>query len=192
MASRSKQPRPPPRGQLQRAQDVYLFGSYRIATALESNSSRLTSFKSTNLDSPANNVGPWPASLSIARLPLELLNCLAHVRAKGSIESRLAPVGVDGPSNVTLIEYRRGRISQNYRRRGAEEAPSDCSERASVVIWSRLSGGGEGNRTPGLNSAIVALCQLSYTPVGEIECSGLSLRVTVLSSRAQAALNQLC
>src|SRR6266496_4581955 len=41
----------------------YLFGSYRIATAPEPNSSRLTSFKSTRLDSPANNVGPWPASV---------------------------------------------------------------------------------------------------------------------------------
>ena len=29
------------------------------------------------------------------------------------------------------------------------------------------AGGGEGNRTPGLNSAIVALYQLSYTPAGE-------------------------
>src|SRR5207249_9920979 len=43
--------------------DVYLLGSYRIATAPEPNSSRLTSFKSTRFDSPANNVGPWPASL---------------------------------------------------------------------------------------------------------------------------------
>src|SRR6266498_3304303 len=43
--------------------DGYLFGSYRIATAPEPNSSRLTSFKSTRFDSPANNVGPWPASL---------------------------------------------------------------------------------------------------------------------------------
>ena len=41
----------------------YLLGSYRIATAPEPNSSRLTSFKSTRFDSPANNVGPWPASL---------------------------------------------------------------------------------------------------------------------------------
>ena len=41
----------------------YLLGSYRIATALEPNSSRLTSLKSTLFDSPANNVGPWPASL---------------------------------------------------------------------------------------------------------------------------------
>ena len=41
----------------------YLLGSYRIATAPEANSSRLTSLKSTRFDSPANNVGPWPASL---------------------------------------------------------------------------------------------------------------------------------
>src|SRR5205823_4824816 len=43
--------------------DSYPLGSYRIATAPEPNSSRLTSFKSTCFDSPANNVGPWPASL---------------------------------------------------------------------------------------------------------------------------------
>jgi hypothetical protein len=42
---------------------TYLLGSYRIATAPEPNSSRLTSFKSICFDSPANNVGPWPASL---------------------------------------------------------------------------------------------------------------------------------
>ena len=41
--------------------DGYLLGSYRIATAPEPNSSRLTSLKSTRFDSPANNVGPWPA-----------------------------------------------------------------------------------------------------------------------------------
>ena len=40
----------------------YLLGSYRIATAPEPNSSRLTSLKSTYFDSPANNVGPWPTS----------------------------------------------------------------------------------------------------------------------------------
>ena len=38
------------------------FDSYRIATAPESYSSRLTSLRSTYLDSPANSVGPWPAS----------------------------------------------------------------------------------------------------------------------------------
>ena len=34
----------------------YLLGSYRIATAPEPNSSRLTSLKSIRFDSPANNV----------------------------------------------------------------------------------------------------------------------------------------
>jgi hypothetical protein len=43
--------------------DSYLLGSYRIATTPEANSRRLTSFKSTCFDSPANTVGPWPASL---------------------------------------------------------------------------------------------------------------------------------
>src|SRR6266540_4769483 len=45
--------------------DGYLLGSYRIATAPEPNSSRLMSFKSIRFDSPANNVGPWPASLGL-------------------------------------------------------------------------------------------------------------------------------
>jgi len=43
--------------------DGYLLGTYRMATAPDPNSSRLTSFKSTGFESPANNVGPWPASL---------------------------------------------------------------------------------------------------------------------------------
>jgi hypothetical protein len=34
--------------------DGYLLGSYRMATAPEPNSSRLTSFKSIRFDSPAN------------------------------------------------------------------------------------------------------------------------------------------
>src|ERR671930_2295201 len=48
--------------ELRHKSDSYLLGSYRIATAPERNSSWLTSFKSTCFDSPANNVGPWPAS----------------------------------------------------------------------------------------------------------------------------------
>src|SRR5262245_47970341 len=43
--------------------DGYLLVSYRMATAPDPSSSRLTSFKSTSFDSPANNVGPWPAIL---------------------------------------------------------------------------------------------------------------------------------
>ena len=41
----------------------YLLGSYRIATAPEPNSRRLTNLNSICFDSPANNVGPWPASV---------------------------------------------------------------------------------------------------------------------------------
>jgi len=35
--------------------DGYFLGSYRIATAPEPNSSRLTSFRSTHFENPANN-----------------------------------------------------------------------------------------------------------------------------------------
>ena len=45
----------------------YLLGSYRIATAPEPNSSRLTSLKSTRFDSPANNVGPCPLAWDVPR-----------------------------------------------------------------------------------------------------------------------------
>jgi len=40
--------------------DGYVLGSYRIATAPESNSSRLTSFKSTYLDSAAGKPQALP------------------------------------------------------------------------------------------------------------------------------------
>src|SRR5678816_1619404 len=52
----------------------YLLGSYRIATAPEPNSSRLTSFKSTRFDNPANNVGPWPATLGCTRNSYSSIN----------------------------------------------------------------------------------------------------------------------
>ncbi len=45
-----------------------------------------------------------------------------------------------------------------------DEAPPDGCPAGPLVRRS----GGEGNRTPGLNSAIVALYQLSYTPVGRV------------------------
>ena len=88
--------------------DAYLLGSYLSATAPAPSSCRLSSFKSTYLDSPENNVGPWPASLGqttnsyssinpssanasgsftpptkipVARLPLELLNCRSEITA---------------------------------------------------------------------------------------------------------------
>src|SRR3984893_16895336 len=63
--------------------DGYLLGSYRIATAPEPNSSRLTSFKSTCFDSPANNVGPWPASLGCTTNSYSSINP-SSVNASGS------------------------------------------------------------------------------------------------------------
>src|SRR6202011_1740734 len=63
--------------------DGYLLGSYRIATAPEPNSSRLTSFKSTCFDSPANNVGPWPASLGCTTNSYSSINA-SSVNASGS------------------------------------------------------------------------------------------------------------
>src|SRR5262249_4039959 len=64
-------------------ENTYLLGSYRIATAPELNSSRLTSFKSTYFDSPANNVGPWPASLGCTTNSYSSINP-SSVNASGS------------------------------------------------------------------------------------------------------------
>src|SRR3989442_7355915 len=61
----------------------YLFGSYRIATAPEPNSSRLTSFKSIRFDSPANNVGPWPASVGCTTNSYSSINS-SSANASGS------------------------------------------------------------------------------------------------------------
>src|SRR5256885_6421042 len=64
----------------------YLLGSYRIATAPEPNSSRLTSLKSTRFDSPANNVGPWPASLGCTTNSYSSINP-SSANASGSFAS---------------------------------------------------------------------------------------------------------
>src|ERR1700757_3878231 len=61
----------------------YLLGSYRIATAPEPNSSRLTSFKSIRFDSPANNVGPWPVSLGCTTNSYSSINP-SSAKASGS------------------------------------------------------------------------------------------------------------
>src|SRR5262245_43245712 len=134
----------------------YLLGSYRIATAPEPNSSRLINLKSRNFDSPANNMGPWPANLGCTTnsyssinpssakasgsftpptnspLPDSRLSCRTAfprsprmssafhstrtreldttyffaaliVRAKGPIQSGLAPGRVDGRNAASII-----------------------------------------------------------------------------------------
>src|SRR5688500_8825498 len=55
-----------------------------MATAPEPNSSRLTSFKSTHFDSPANNVGPWPASLGRTTISYSSINP-SSANASGSV-----------------------------------------------------------------------------------------------------------
>ena len=77
--------RPPDTRRATRASrpDGYLLGSYRIATAPEPNSSRLTSFKSTRFDSPANNVGPWPASLGCTTNSYSSINPAASLQHDG-------------------------------------------------------------------------------------------------------------
>src|SRR4051812_37654418 len=61
----------------------YLLGSYRSATAPEANSRRLTSFKSRGFDSPASNVGPWPASLGCTTNSYSSIS-LSSANASGS------------------------------------------------------------------------------------------------------------
>ena len=64
--------------------DGYLLGSYRIAIAPELNSSRLTSFKSICFESPANNVGPWPANLGCTTNSYSSINS-SSAKASGNI-----------------------------------------------------------------------------------------------------------
>src|SRR5262249_24751668 len=101
----------------------YTRPTYRIATAPEPNSSRLTSLKSTCFDSPANNVGPWPASLGCTTNsyssinpssandsgsftpptnspPLELLNGLLQIPAQ---ELRVPIGSVQGARHDVLL-----------------------------------------------------------------------------------------
>jgi hypothetical protein len=69
----------------------FFLGSYRIATTPEPNSSRLTSLKSTRFDSPANNVGPRPASLG--RTSNSVLIDQSQLRQRERGASRLPRTG---------------------------------------------------------------------------------------------------
>jgi len=50
-------------GPSESCEEGYLFGAYRMATAPELSGIWSTSVKLAGFDSPANSVGPWPASL---------------------------------------------------------------------------------------------------------------------------------
>src|SRR4051812_25589295 len=71
-------------GTLANTPDGYRFGSYRVATVPEPSSSRLTSLKSTCFVSPANSVGPWPATLGCTTNSYSSINP-SSASASGSV-----------------------------------------------------------------------------------------------------------
>ncbi len=72
----------------------YLLGSYRIATAPEPNSSRLTSLKVERFDSPANNVGLWPTSLGCTTNSYSSIN-------PSSVDRAAVTYGAAGETSLT-------------------------------------------------------------------------------------------
>ena len=69
--------------------DGYLLGSYRIATAPRAELQPTHELKSTCFDSPANNVGPCPASLGCTTNSYSSINHAAPPTPAGA--SRLPP-----------------------------------------------------------------------------------------------------
>src|SRR5207253_7815168 len=67
----------------------YLLGSYRIATAPEPNSRRLTSLKSTCFDGPTNNAGPWPVSLVCTKNSYSSINPSSAKIGRASCRERV-------------------------------------------------------------------------------------------------------
>jgi len=107
----------------------YLLGSYRIATAPEPNSSRLTSLKSTCFDSPANNVGPWPASLGCTTNSYSSINS-SSANASGSFTPPKYVVSstldrVDW--NAELVRGDLGKVVQQLKRESGRNVI--CEER---------------------------------------------------------------
>ena len=81
------------------------------ATAPEPNSSRLTSLKLTRFDTPANNLGPWPASLgcSTGRLRGTLMGLRWAGNTLDAMASARSPLPNPPP------EYRgRGQSGQHF------------------------------------------------------------------------------
>src|SRR5205807_5817646 len=116
---------------------TYLLSSYRIATAPDPNSSRLTSFKSTCFDSPANNVGPWPASLGCTTNSYSSINP-SSVNASGSFTP---------PTNSPLPDSRLSCLTALPRSpRTSSAFQSACSKVldttyffAALIVWAKGS-----------------------------------------------------
>ncbi|MEA2709399.1 MAG: hypothetical protein QOF78_2000 [Phycisphaerales bacterium] len=144
----------------------YLLGSYRIATAPEPNSSRLTSFKSRGFDSPANNVGPWPATLGCTTNSYSSIN-LSSANASGSVtpptnSPPLAPLPAPSDSRLSC--------STAFARSPRPDVPSSSSAFQSTpggarcstrrTSWPRRSCG---RRVPSTRPSIRAAAHLPAT-----------------------------
>ncbi len=133
----------------------YFLGSYSIATAPEPNSSRLTSRKSITFDSPANNVGPWPASRNDACLRPRYCTMIA------------APVQCDVDWNTEGVALRKSTADgadqqfSRFRARTTHVTHDDYNLRAANTSTSahshRPRGQCEG-RTPGDDGSTGSLC----------------------------------
>jgi hypothetical protein len=105
--------------------DGYILGSYRIATTPEANSNRLTSFKSARFDSPANNVGPWPANFGCTKNSYSSINP-SSANASGSFTP---------PMSSGLLKRMRCKI--DLREQGQIDRSDGISQRplvASVLV----------------------------------------------------------
>jgi hypothetical protein len=100
--------------------DGYLLGSYRIATAPEPSSSRLTSFKSMGFDSPANNVGPWPASVGCTGDVLGRVTMQVFVRKNCTMIAAPVQCDVDGVAKRSHVKGSSCRWVANECRPGAD------------------------------------------------------------------------
>jgi hypothetical protein len=97
------------------------------ATAPDPNSSRLTSVKSTCFDSPRclhHFAGHSPRDDGIG-----LVEVLDGVTMQVFVRDDCGMIAA--PSNVTLMEYRSGRIGQEYRRWGSQELCPSAPRRGS-------------------------------------------------------------
>src|SRR5215210_3743425 len=117
--------------------DGYLLGSYRIATAPEPNARRLTSFRSTYVDSPANNVGPWPASLGCTTNSYSSINPNS-VNASGSSTPPTSSPWPDSRLSCSTALPRSARTSSAFQ--------STCSRVldttyffAALIVWAKGS-----------------------------------------------------
>ena len=73
--------------------------------------------------------------------------------------------GVNAANNIDSHTVKTRKPSKHRQNRGSDTASDNYGKTLTAITGTPRSGA-EGNRTPDLNSAIVALYQLSYSPVG--------------------------